>query len=77
MFNIFSELSPVIQAMIAAIFTWGVTMLGAAIVFFFKEVKKSIMDALLGFSAGVMISASFWSLLNPSIEMANNLNMNS
>ena len=77
MFNIFSELTPVIQAMIAAIFTWSVTMLEAAIVFFFKEVKKSIMDALLGFSAGVMISASFWSLLNPSIEMANNLNMNS
>ena len=50
-------------------------MLGAAIVFFFKEVRKSIMDALLGFSAGVMISASFWSLLSPSIELANSLNM--
>ena len=50
-------------------------MLGAAIVFFFKEVRKSIMDALLGFSAGVMISASFWSLLSPSIELANGLNM--
>lgn len=50
-------------------------MLGAAIVFFFKEVKKGIMDALLGFSAGVMISASFWSLLSPSVEMANNLKM--
>ncbi len=50
-------------------------MLGAAIVFFFKEVRKSIMDALLGFSAGVMISASFWSLLSPSIELAESLNM--
>ncbi len=50
-------------------------MLGASIVFFFKDVKKGIMDALLSFSAGVMISASFWSLLNPSIEMANNLKM--
>ena len=50
-------------------------MLGAAIVFFFKEVKKGIMDALLGFSAGVMIAASFWSLLSPSIELANSLNM--
>lgn len=50
-------------------------MLGAAIVFFFKEVKKGIMDALLGFSAGVMIAASFWSLLSPSIELANTLNM--
>ncbi len=59
----------------AGIFTWTVTLLGAAIVFFFKNVKKGIMDALLGFSAGVMIAASFWSLLNPAIEMANNLKM--
>ncbi len=51
-------------------------MLGAAIVFFFKEIKKSIMDALLGFAAGVMIAASFWSLLNPAIEMANQFKMN-
>ena len=63
------------QAFIAAHFTWGITMLGAAVVFFFKNVKKDIMDSLLGFSAGVMIAASFWSLLNPAIEMANNLNM--
>ena len=46
MFDFFNELSPVLQAFIAAIFTWGVTMLGASIVFFFKEVKKGIMDAL-------------------------------
>ncbi len=52
-------------------------MLGASIVFFFKEVKKDIMDALLGFSAGVMIAASFWSLLNPAIEMANSMQMTS
>lgn len=75
MLDFFSELSPVIQALIAALFTWSITMLGASIVFFFKEVKKGIMDALLGFSAGVMISASFWSLLSPSIEMASNLKM--
>lgn len=75
MFLWFSNLSHVSQALIAALFTWSVTMLGAAIVFFFKEVRKSIMDALLGFSAGVMISASFWSLLSPSIELANSLNM--
>ncbi len=50
-------------------------MLGAAVVFFFKDVKKEIMDALLGFSGGVMIAASFWSLLNPAIEMANSLGM--
>ena len=75
MFLWFSNLSHVSQALIASLFTWSVTMLGAAIVFFFKEVKKGIMDALLGFSAGVMIAASFWSLLSPSIELANSLNM--
>lgn len=75
MFLWFSNLSHVSQALIASLFTWSVTMLGAAIVFFFKEVKKGIMDALLGFSAGVMIAASFWSLLSPSIELANTLNM--
>lgn len=75
MINIFLELSPVIQAFLATLFTWGVTMLGASIVFFFREVKKGIMDALLGFSAGVMIAASFWSLLSPAIDMANSMNM--
>lgn len=72
----FSNLNPILQAFIATCFTWSITLLGAAIVFFFKEVKKGIMDALLGFSAGVMIAASFWSLLNPSIEMANKLKIN-
>lgn len=76
MFNYFSNLSPVVQALIASLFTWGVTMLGAAIVFFFRKVKKSVMDALLGFSAGVMIAASFWSLLSPAIDMASSLKMN-
>lgn len=66
---------PPVQALMAGIFTWCVTMLGAAVVFFFKYIKKGIMDALLGFSAGVMIAASFWSLLSPAIEMADNLNM--
>lgn len=77
MIEFFSNLSPIYQALIAALFTWSVTILGASIVFFFKKVKKGIMDALLGFSAGVMIAASFWSLLNPAIEMANSLKMNS
>lgn len=75
MINNFLELSPVIQALLATLFTWFITALGAAIVFFFREVKKSIMDALLGFSAGVMIAASFWSLLSPAIEMANSMQM--
>ena len=77
MLDFFSELSPVTQALIASLFTWSITTLGASIVFFFKEVRKGIMDALLGFSAGVMISASFWSLLSPAIEMATNLKMTS
>ncbi len=75
MISWFFSLSPVFQALFATLFTWLITLLGASIVFFFKEVKKGIMDALLGFSAGVMIAASFWSLLSPAIEMANNMNM--
>lgn len=75
MINFFQELSPVMQAFLATLFTWAVTMLGASIVFFFREVKKGIMDALLGFSAGVMIAASFWSLLSPAIDMANSMKM--
>lgn len=77
MVDFFVNLSPVWQALLATLFTWGVTMLGASIVFFFKKVNKSIMDALLGFSAGVMIAASFWSLLDPAINMAESLKMNS
>lgn len=69
----FSELSPVIQALLATLFTWGVTALGAALVFFFKKINKSALNAMLGFAAGVMIAASFWSLLAPSIEMAEDL----
>ena len=73
--NFFCNINPIIASLIATIFTWGVTALGAALVFFFKKVNKNIMDAMLGFSSGVMIAASFWSLLSPGIEMAENLNM--
>lgn len=75
MINFFNNLNPVIQALIATTFTWGITLLGAALVFFFKKVNKNVMDGMLGFAAGVMIAASFWSLLSPAIEMAENLNM--
>ncbi|MBP3461119.1 MAG: ZIP family metal transporter [Bacilli bacterium] len=75
MINYLSNLDHTIEALIATLFTWGVTAMGASIVFFFKKVNKNVMDAMLGFSAGVMIAASFWSLLSPSIEMAENLNM--
>lgn len=62
--------SPVFQALVATLFTWSVTALGAALVFFFKNFNQRALDAMLGFAAGVMIAASFWSLLAPAIEMA-------
>ncbi len=61
---------PVVQALLAGLFTWGVTALGAALVFFVKELNRKLLDAMLGFAAGVMIAASFWSLLAPAIDMA-------
>ena len=66
----FSNLPPITQAFLATCFTWFVTALGAAAVFFFKNINQKILDAMLGFAAGVMIAASFWSLLAPAIEMA-------
>jgi ZIP family zinc transporter len=66
----FSSLHPVGQALMATCFTWFVTALGASAVFFFKEVERKLLDGMLGFAAGVMIAASFWSLLAPAIEMA-------
>ncbi|ERJ10896.1 ZIP family metal transporter, partial [Haloplasma contractile] len=72
----FLDLGPVYQALLATLFTWGVTALGAALVFFFKKINKDVLNAMLGFAAGVMIAASFWSLLAPAIEMAeHNLSM--
>lgn len=73
--NFFNNINPIFGALVATLFTWAITALGAALVFFFKKVNKNIMDAMLGFSSGVMIAASFWSLLSPGIEMAQNLNM--
>jgi len=64
------QFSPVMQALIATLFTWGVTAAGASIVMFTKTIHAGVMDAMLGFAAGVMIAASFWSLLAPGIEMA-------
>ena len=75
MFFIF-QLNPVVQALIATIFTWSITALGAALVYFFKKINKNVLDSMLGISAGVMIAASFWSLLSPAISMANNLKIN-
>lgn len=66
----FLALSPVKQALIGTIFTWFLTALGASVVFFFKTINRKVMDGMLGSAAGVMIAASFWSLLAPAIEMA-------
>jgi len=66
----FVELHPVWQALLATLFTWGVTALGASVVFFFKKISRRVLDAMLGFAAGVMMAASYWSLLAPAIEMA-------
>ncbi len=77
MIEYISNLDYTFLALLATLFTWSVTALGAGLVFFFKKVNKNVMDAMLGFAAGVMIAASFWSLLSPAIEMADNLKMTS
>lgn len=66
----FYNLGPVTQSLWGGLFTYGLTALGAALVFFTRKVNNKMLDAMLGFAAGVMIAASFWSLLVPSIEMA-------
>ena len=76
MSNFIFNLNPIIQALLATLFTWAVTALGAALVFMFKKIHKNILDSMLGIAAGVMIAASFWSLLSPSSEMANFLKIN-
>jgi len=70
MIDFFQSYSPISQVLIATFFTWGVTAAGAALVFLTKTVNQRLMDSMLGFAAGVMIAASFWSLLAPGIEMA-------
>lgn len=75
MIDIFKNLNPVIQTLIATCFTWSLTALGAAMVFITKEINQKLLDGMLGFAAGVMIAASFWSLLAPAIEMARGKNI--
>ncbi|MEM2138596.1 MAG: ZIP family metal transporter [Candidatus Woesearchaeota archaeon] len=69
--NFFSSLPVFFQALIATLFTWFITALGSSLIFFVKDVNKKILDFMLGFSAGVMIAASYWSLLKPAIELTN------
>jgi len=70
-----SGFHPIIQALIATTFTWFVTALGAAMVFPVKQMSRRTLDAMLGFAAGVMIAASYWSLLAPAIEMSEDLSV--
>ena len=70
MINFFSELSPIYQALLAGIFTFLITVLGSSLVFFFKSVNKNVMDVMLSLSAGIMLAASFFSLLNPAISIS-------
>lgn len=66
----FEHLNPVVGALLATLFTWFLTALGAGLVFLFKELNRRVLDGMLGFTGGVMIAASFWSLLAPAIEMS-------
>lgn len=72
MIDWFTHLHPVSQAFIATLFTWMMTAAGAAVVFLRKEMSRVTLDIMLGFTAGVMIAASYWSLLAPSIAMSEN-----
>ncbi|KXG76003.1 ZIP family metal transporter [Thermotalea metallivorans] len=71
----FAQQNPIIQALLATLFTWFVTALGSALVFLFKSIHRKVLDGMLGFAAGVMIAASYWSLLAPAIEMAQDGNI--
>jgi ZIP family zinc transporter len=66
----FKNTDPVLGALYATLFTWGLTALGASLVFFVKGMNRALLDGLLGFTGGVMVAASFWSLLAPGIEMS-------
>jgi ZIP family zinc transporter len=70
MLSRFAELNPVVQALLATLFTWGMTALGAALVFTARDISKKMMDGMLGFAAGVMMAASYWSLLAPALELS-------
>jgi len=73
MVDFLQQFHPVVQALLAGLFTWALTALGAAMVFMAKEIDKKILDTMLGFAGGVMIAASYWSLLAPAIEMSEGL----
>ena len=76
MFDWFSQLGHVWQALLATLFTWAVTAAGAGLVFCVRGTRRTALDAMLGFAAGIMTAASFWSLLSPALEQAEALGMN-
>ena len=71
----FGHFHPIGQALLATLFTWFMTALGAGVVFFFRAINRKLLDGMLGFAAGVMIAASYWSLLAPAIEMAEGMGL--
>lgn len=68
--HFFESIDPILAALLATTFTWGLTAFGASFVFFFKNMNRIVLDGMLGFTGGVMVAASFWSLLAPAIEMS-------
>jgi len=70
MLDSLKTLNPALLALVATLFTWGLTAVGSAFVFFFKTINQKVLNSMLGFASGIMIAASFWSLLSPAIEMA-------
>ena len=68
--NFFESIDPILAAFLATTFTWGLTAFGASFVLFFKTMNRVVLDGMLGFTGGVMVAASFWSLLAPAIEMS-------
>ena len=76
MLDSLSQLAYPAQALVATLFTWALTALGACVVFLMRRPNRNVMDAMLGLAAGVMVAAAFWSLLAPSIDMSESLGMN-
>jgi zinc transporter, ZIP family len=68
--SFFESIDPILAALLATTFTWLLTALGASFVFFFKTMNRMVLDGMLGFTGGVMVAASYWSLLAPAIEMS-------
>jgi ZIP family zinc transporter len=66
----FHDINPITGALLATLFTWGLTAAGASLVFLFRSLNRAVLDGMLGFTGGVMVAASFWSLLAPGIEMS-------